>query len=81
MTTLPQCRYCLDGIFRDDPQTGDVRCGGCGSRADMDPPVVMGGQGRDADEVVSTSDSLGVAVVAALVLLAFACGWMLRGGS
>jgi len=37
-------------VIREDPQTGDARCGQCGCPEDL-PPLVGGGQGRSAEDV------------------------------
>ena len=61
------CADCGEGLVREDPQTGDARCGNCGGRPEEDPPLVLGGQGRTAEELSAD----------ARVLWAFALGMVL----
>lgn len=49
--TLERCLTCGEGLVREDPWTGDARCGNCGARPESVPPVLGGGQGRSSGDV------------------------------
>lgn len=77
--TAPKLRPCLncgEGVLREDPQTGDRRCGNCGS-----PPIVAGGQGRTGDEVREAAVFFAIAFFVLLagvtvIYVAARCGWI-----
>lgn len=50
-----------------DPSSGEWTCAGCDSRT-MLPPLYMGGQGRDAEDVQETGSALAVMVAVGAVL-------------
>lgn len=57
------CDGCGEGVYREDPQTGETRCGNCGNH-----PPILGGQGRDADEVASDAlAAVGLLVAGAVI--------------
>lgn len=63
MRSLTLCDGCGEGVYREDPQTGETRCGNCGNH-----PPILGGQGRDADEVASDAlAAVGLLVAGAVI--------------
>jgi len=62
-----RCSWCGALEVRRDPMTGDEVCGACGVPAPLEPPPVLGGQGRDGSELVDDGDSL----VRVLVVIGF----------
>lgn len=70
------CGACGEGRMRTDPGTGETRCGNCFAHPPLPthPPLVMGGQGRSAEEVESVAFVLVLVVaafVAAVLVVAF----------
>ena len=92
------CPSCATGLLRLDPQTGEYGCGTCEARTytpnvagvamhfeespEPVPPPVLGGQGRDADELISDAYGLlGTVVLFAFVIAAFlVAAWAAGGG-
>ena len=98
MSPLILAPCCAAGLVRRDPYTGEERCENCGCPVPLPnvagaalhgaespepvPPLVMGGQGRDASEVeadaVGTVRLVVLAVMSAAIL---ALGvWAAGGG-
>lgn len=67
MRSLTLCDGCGEGVYREDPQTGETRCGNCGNH-----PPILGGQGRDADDVASVAFATGVLLVCGAVIAVLA---------
>ena len=77
MTAVELCATCGEGRIVSDPQTGDERCQNCGSRPDATPPVVLGGQGRSAEDLEREAASLqgfavGCVLTAVVLVTAYA---------
>jgi hypothetical protein len=87
---------CASGNVRRDPWTGEERCQHCGlpvplpnvagaalhGRESPDVPPVLGGQGREPDELVSDAYGLlGTVALFAFVIAAFViAAWAAGGG-
>lgn len=76
------CTWCGAREVRRDPIEGEERCGACGRPAPLEPPPVLGGQGRDAAEVVDDGDGIvRLLIVAGFLVAAVAVGaWAAGGG-
>jgi hypothetical protein len=96
--TAPLPRFgacCASGDVRRDPWTGDERCLHCGLPVPLPnvagaalhgeespPPAFMGGQGRDASEVIDDGDGIVRFLVIAGFVFAIVAGgvWAAGGG-
>ena len=87
MTAHRLAPCCAAGLVRRDPYTGEERCENCGCPVPLPnvagaalhgaespepvPPLVMGGQGRDASEVVDDGDGIVRVLIVTGFLVAF----------